>query len=515
MVRIVYTAAVDGIDGMIVTVEASFGTRPKHMIEIIGLPDAAVKEAASRVVAVVKACDLDLSRGTTVVNLAPANIKKEGSAYDLAILLSTLKCEALENFDFSDKCFIGELSLTGEIRAVNGVLSMATAARDAGFKEIYVPAENAAEAAAARGITVYGIQSVTQLLEAVSGEKKLKKTVFDYDAFMTALYDKTIDFADVKGQENAKLALEYAAAGRHNIMMIGAPGTGKSMLASRVPTILPPMTLEEATETTRIHSVAGVLASETSLLTSRPYRSPHHTISAVGLAGGGKMPKPGEISLAHNGVLFLDELPEFDKSSMEILRQPLENGEITITRAGGTVTFPCSFMLVTALNPCRCGNYGHPTLPCTCSPAARMAYFSKISGPLLDRIDIQIWLQPLGFDTLTTNSVSESSAYIRKRVAAAREFARKRFSGETVDGKMPLLYNSQMRQAHIRKFCALDNASKALMKNAYDRLGLTGRGYDKILRLARTVADFDRSDSIKADHIAVAINYRSFDYNNG
>lgn len=512
MVSVIYSAALHGIDAFIVTVEASRGGRAAAMpgsseLRIIGLPDTAVKEAGSRVRSAISSSGFRLFNGMLTINLAPADKKKEGSSFDLPIFLSLIKEDTLKNVDLSGKCFVGELSLTGALRPVRGVLSMALAARDAGFKEIYVPLENAKEASAAVGIDVFPVGNVIELYEHLVGIALIEKLSFSVDAFYEGASASLLDYSDVKGQEKAKKALEVAAAGAHNLLMIGPPGSGKSMLASRLPSILPPQTLEEAIETTKIHSIAGVLPSDTPLLFVKPFRAPHHSMSAAGLAGGGKTPTPGEISLSHNGVLFLDELPEFDKSTMEILRQPIEDGKVTITRVGGKVTFPSDFMLVCAMNPCKCGYFGSPNHECTCSPSARHSYMSKISGPLLDRIDIQIEVPALDFEKLSGTRLSESSSEIRKRVVAAREFAKARFES----GGDGILSNSQMGQAQLRKYCVPDDAGRALLKTAYDKLGLSARGYDRILRLSRTLADLDRSDDIKKGHILNAIQLRSLD----
>lgn len=506
-----YSAAIRGIDGQIVTVEATSAASSNPRMDIIGLPDAAVKESQGRVRAAARAVNMPIKRGTLTVNLAPADVRKEGTVYDLPILLSLLDVPGLAKVDFSDCCFLGELSLSGDLRPVAGVLPMAVAARDAGFRRLFVPEANAPEASAAGKINVYPVRNVVQLINHFLTRNKIIPLIFEENDFFRVSTDITHDFKDVKGQETAKKALEIAAAGAHNVLLIGPPGTGKSMLASRLPDILPPITLEESIETSKIYSIAGLSSELTPLLTKRPFRAPHHSLSAAALIGGGTNPKPGEISLANNGVLFLDEFPEFDKHSCEVLRQPVEDRKVTIARVNSTVEYPSSFMLVCAMNPCKCGFYGHPTKACSCTPMSRSSYLSRISGPILDRIDIQIEVNALAFSELDTAVTSESSEVIRERVCKAREFAMSRFDGETLSNGFPLTNNAAMQPKHIRKFCTVDEGGRELLRNAYDKLGLSARGYDRVLKVARTVADFDESALIQKQHIAVAIQMRSLD----
>lgn len=507
----IYSAAIRGIDGQIVTVESTNVSSPNPRLDIIGLPDTAIKESQGRVRSAARACDLPLKKGLLTVNLAPADIKKEGTVYDLPILLSLLDMPGLDRVDFSECCFLGELSLSGELRPVRGVLPMAVAARDAGFKYLFVPSDNACEASAACGITVYPVKNAVHLVNHFLTRKHIIPMNFDKNDFFSVVDDTVLDFSDVKGQDSAKKALEIAAAGEHNILLIGPPGTGKSMLASRVPYILPPITLEESIETSKIYSIAGLNAELNPLLIHRPFRAPHHSLSAAALIGGGTNPKPGEISLANNGVLFLDEFPEFDKHSCEVLRQPIEERNVTITRVNATVNYPCSFMLIAAMNPCKCGYFGHPTKPCTCTPQARRNYLSMISGPILDRIDIQVEVNALDFSELDTTIAAEPSEKIRRRVCRARNFAMSRFDGEKLSNGQPLTCNARMQPKHVRKFCTFDEGGRKILQMAYDKLGLSARGYDRILKVARTVADFDESAVIKKDHVALAVQLRSLD----
>ncbi len=510
-ISVVYSAAIRGIDGSIVTVESTNVPSSQPRLDIIGLPDAAIKESQGRVRSAARACDLPLKKGVLTVNLAPADIRKEGTVYDLPILISLLDLPGLDRIDFSECCFLGELSLSGELRPITGVLPMAVAARDAGFKYLFVPADNACEASAALGITVYPVKDANQLVNHFLTNRRILPMIFNEEDFFSVPDKTMLDFEDVKGQDTAKKALEIAAAGEHNVILIGPPGTGKSMLASRVPYILPPITLEESIETSKIYSIAGLNSELNPLLSKRPYRAPHHSLSSAALIGGGSNPKPGEVSLANNGVLFLDEFPEFDKHSCEVLRQPIEDRNVTITRVSGTVNYPSTFMLICAMNPCKCGYYGHPTKPCTCTPQSRRNYLAMISGPILDRIDIQVEVNTLDFSELDTYVAAESSDKIRSRVCRARDFAMSRFDGEKLSNGMPLTSNARMQPKHVRKFCTFDESGRKVLQLAYDKLGLSARGYDRILKVARTVADFDESELIKKDHIALAVQLRSLD----
>ena len=494
-----------GLATYMVEVEADVsGGMPRF--DVVGLPDTAVSESRERVRSAMKNAGLKFPVGRITVNLAPADKRKEGPLYDLPIFVALLKASGQFPFRVDGKAFIGELSLNGNIRRVNGALPMVIEARQRGIEEIFVPALNAAESCVVEGIKVYPVNNVFELLAHFRGTDPIAPARKE-NYTEQYLEPDAPDFSDVMGQYEAKFALEVAAAGGHNVMMIGPPGSGKSMLAKRIPSILPDMSFEESIETTKVHSVAGALPSGVSLIRSRPFRSPHHTVSPAGFSGGGggSMPRPGEMSLAHNGVLFLDELPEFAKTTLESMRQPMEDGVINITRVAGTVSYACSFMLVCAMNPCPCGFYGHPTKECTCSHGSASRYLNRVSGPLLDRLDIHIEVPPVDYDDLSAKTKSESSAEIKKRVDAARQIQRERFKGTSTT------CNAKMTPAQTREFCVVTDKANELLKNAFDRLGLSARAYDKILRVARTVADLDSSEQIDVKHISRAIQFRSLD----
>jgi magnesium chelatase family protein len=491
-----------------ITITIEVDVSPGFGFSMVGLPDSAVKESQQRISTAVQAIGLKMPGRKVVINMAPADIRKEGSAYDLPLAIGILAASGQLNAERLEQyVLMGELSLDGYLRPITGTLPIAIQARSEGFAGFILPKENAREAAVVNNLDIYGMETLQGVIDFFNDAKSFEPlTVNTREEFAsrTASYD--VDFSDVKGQENVKRALEIAAAGAHNLIMIGPPGAGKTMLAKRLPSILPPLSLQEALETTKIHSVAGKMEKNTGLISCRPFRSPHHTISNVGLVGGGSNPQPGEISLAHNGVLFLDELPEFQRTVLEVMRQPLEDRQITVARAKYSVDYPANFMLVASMNPCPCGNYNHPDKKCLCPPGAVQKYLSRISGPLLDRIDIHIEIIPVPFAKLSEMQASESSEIVRQRVIRARQIQEQRFA--VAQG---IYHNAMMPSRLLKKYCVLDNSCQQLLKQAMERMGLSARAYDRILKVARTIADLAQQETILPDHVAEAIQYRSLD----
>ncbi|MEG2404220.1 MAG: YifB family Mg chelatase-like AAA ATPase [Oscillospiraceae bacterium] len=498
----VCSMGVYALEGFAVNVEADIsGGLPQFAI--VGLPDNAVKEATDRVRSALKNLNYTYPVSRITINLAPADIKKTGPVYDLPVLLAILAASGQIKDLPDDTAFVGELSLDGSIRGVNGILPMTIAAQKCGKKAIFVPSNNALEASAVEGIKIYAVENAKQVVLHLLGENVLPEV--PALEFNTQTVDEILEFADVRGQLEAKRALEIAAAGGHNLLMVGSPGSGKSMLAKRLPGILPPLTREEAMETTKIYSVAGNMKNGVGLITQRPFRAPHHSVSATGLSGGGATPRPGEISLAHNGVLFLDELPEFHRDALEILRQPVEDGIVTVSRVAGTATFPCQIMLIAAMNPCPCGYFGHPTRACTCNQSSIDRYLQRISGPLLDRIDLHVEVLPVDYEDIASEESGECSADIAVRVAAARAVQLKRFAGTNV------ACNAQIPSAMLRRICRLSKDANKLLKLAFERMGLSARAYDRVLKVSRTIADLDGSDIIDTQHVSEAVQYRNMD----